>query len=206
MRGTTPARSLRLACRVAIAYAQCTRWCRRRPLPDARMPVCAGSTKGVPMAESRLKMLQGTPILGGVRDDIMEFLLSHVRNITLKEGEFLFVEDDPCDAMYVLETGQVAILKRWKGIYYRLNYLDAGDSIGEMSLMDFGRRSASVLAMTDCTAIELNNDAIMKLYERDLEQFAMIQMNISRELSRRLRVADESLFRELIRAEQIPQH
>ncbi|MCF7984279.1 MAG: cyclic nucleotide-binding domain-containing protein [Thiohalocapsa sp.] len=158
------------------------------------------------MAESRLKMLQGTPILGGVRDDIMEFLLSHVRNITLKEGEFLFVEDDPCDAMYVLETGQVAILKRWKGIYYRLNYLDAGDSIGEMSLMDFGRRSASVLAMTDCTAIELNNDAIMKLYERDLEQFAMIQMNISRELSRRLRVADESLFRELIRAEQIPQH
>jgi hypothetical protein len=31
-------------------------------------------------------------------------------------------------------------------------------------------------------------------------------MNISRELSRRLRVTDESMFRELVRADQIPQH
>jgi CRP-like cAMP-binding protein len=158
------------------------------------------------MAESRLKMLQETPIFGGVSDDIMAFLLAQVRTVSVKEGDFLFVEDDPCDAMYVLEVGQVAILKRWKDIYYRLNYLHAGDSIGEMSLMDLGRRSASVLAMTDCTAIELDNDAILRLYERDLEQFAIIQMNISRELSRRLRVADESLFRELVKAEQIPQH
>jgi CRP-like cAMP-binding protein len=158
------------------------------------------------MADTRLKMLQETPILGGVRDDIVAFLLEHVRTVAIKAGDFLFIEDDPGDAMYVLETGQVAILKRWKNVYYRLNYLNAGDSIGEMSLIDLGRRSASVLAMTDCTAIELDHDAIMRLYERDLEQFALVQMNISRELSRRLRVTDESMFRELVRADQIPQH
>lgn len=158
------------------------------------------------MADNRLKMLKETPLLGGVREDIVAFLLAQVRNIVLKQGDFLFVEDDPGDAMYVLETGQVAILKEWRGIYYRLNYLNAGDSIGEMSLIDLGRRSASVLAMTDCTAIELNHDALMRLYEQDLEQFVLLQMNLSRELSRRLRVTDEAMFRELVRAEQIPQH
>ncbi|MBK1703062.1 cyclic nucleotide-binding domain-containing protein [Halochromatium glycolicum] len=158
------------------------------------------------MAENRLRMLQQTPLLGGVRDDIVEFLLEQVRTVFLKEGDFLFIEDDPGDAMYVLEKGQVAILKQWNDVYYRLNYLNVGDSIGEMSLIDLGRRSASVLAMTDCAAIELNHNAIMRLYERDLEQFALVQMNIGRELSRRLRVTDESMFRELIRAEQIPQH
>lgn len=158
------------------------------------------------MAENRLKMLQQTPLLGGVRDDIIEFLVEQVRTVFLKEGDFLFIEDDPGDAMYVLEKGQVAILKQWNDVYYRLNYLNVGDCIGEMSLIDLGRRSASVLAMTDCSAIELNHDAIMRLYERDLEQFALVQMNIGRELSRRLRVTDEAMFRELIRAEQIPQH
>ena len=158
------------------------------------------------MAENRLKILQDIPLLGGLRDDIVAFLLAQVRPIVLEQGDFLFVEDDPGDAMYVLETGQVAILKQWRGIYYRLNYLNAGDSIGEMSLIDLGRRSASVLAMTDCTAIELDHGALMHLYERDLEQFVLLQMNLSRELSRRLRVTDEAMFRELVRAEQIPQH
>ena len=35
----------------------------------------------------------------------------------------------------------------------------------------------------------------MALYEKDLEQFALIQMNLGREVSRRLRLADERLFR-----------
>jgi hypothetical protein len=60
--------------------------------------------------------------------------------------------------------------------------------------------------MTDCKAIELKHASIFRLYQEDLEQFALIQMNISRELSRRLRVADETLFRELIKTNQIPQH
>ena len=35
----------------------------------------------------------------------------------------------------------------------------------------------------------------MRLYEHDIEQFALIQMNIGREVCRRLRQTDEALFR-----------
>lgn len=156
--------------------------------------------------KDRLAMLSQMPLFGGIRDDVLAFLLARVREVRLAEGEFLFVENDPGDAMFVLEQGEVAILKRWHRIYYRLSYLHAGDCIGEMSMIDLGPRSASVLAMTDCTLLELSHSAVLDLYRHDLEQFASVQTNISRELSRRLRIADESLFRELIKVEQFPQH
>lgn len=158
------------------------------------------------MQEERLRMLQNMPIFGGIRDDTLEFLLENAVEIALSEGEFLFVENDPANAMYVLEKGRVAILKLWEDIYYRISYLNTGDCIGEMSLIDLGRRSASVLAMSDCIAIELTSASILKLYKKDLEQFSLIQMNMSRELSRRLRIADEALFHELIKTNKIPQH
>jgi CRP-like cAMP-binding protein len=47
----------------------------------------------------------------------------------------------------------------------------------------------------DCTAIELTTASLLTLAETDLEQFALIYMNIARELSRRLRLADERQFR-----------
>ena len=158
------------------------------------------------MNEQRLQMLQNVPIFGGIRVEILDFILHKAPEITLPEGEFLFEENDPGDSMYVLEKGEVAVLKRWEKIYYQLNYLDPGDCIGEMSLIDLGRRSASVLATKDCRLIELTYTSIYDLYQKDLEQFALIQMNISRELSRRLRIADETLFRELVKANRIPQH
>lgn len=108
--------------------------------------------------------------------------------------------------MYLLEQGRVAILKLWNNSYYRLSILNAGDCIGEMSLIDLGRRSASVLAMTDCKAVELTNATLFKVYERDLEQFTLIQMNMSRELSRRLRSANDTLFQELMKSEKIAKH
>ena len=70
-----------------------------------------------------------------------------------------------------------------------------GDCFGEMALLDLYPRSASVRAEADCTAIELAPDNLLRLFEHDAEQFALIQMNIAREMSRRLRATDELLFR-----------
>lgn len=158
------------------------------------------------MTEERMRVLQEMPIFGGVRDDVLELVLNDAVEISLARGDYLFRENDPGNAMFVLEKGRVAILKLWNKIYYRLNCLNAGDCIGEMSLIDLGRRSASVLAMTDCKALEITNASLFKVCEEDLEQFALIQMNMSRELSRRLRIANDSLFRELIKSDQIPRY
>ena len=64
-----------------------------------------------------------------------------------------------------------------------------------MALLDLFPRSASVLAVMPCTALHLTSDNFYELYKHDLEQFALVQMNLGREVTRRLRAADERLFR-----------
>jgi CRP-like cAMP-binding protein len=66
-----------------------------------------------------------------------------------------------------------------------------------MALIDMSPRSASVIALEDCSAIRLTNADLFRVYRADLEQFALIQMNLARELSRRLRIANERLGGEL---------
>jgi CRP/FNR family cyclic AMP-dependent transcriptional regulator len=147
------------------------------------------------MHTMRIELLQQMPIFGAIRDDALEYLLEPAPSVVIKAGEFFFRERDPAQSMYVLEAGRVAVLKHWEGRELMLRHLEQGDCFGEMALLDLFPRSASVQAVEDCTAIELESAHLMRLYERDLEQFALIQMNIAREMSRRLRVTDELLFR-----------
>jgi CRP-like cAMP-binding protein len=96
--------------------------------------------------------------------------------------------------MFVLEAGKVVVLKVRRGHEHVLNFLSEGDCFGEMALMDLSPRSASIRAVEDCTAIRVSAANLYKIYERDPKQFALIQMNMGREVSRRLRAADERLF------------
>jgi CRP/FNR family transcriptional regulator, cyclic AMP receptor protein len=147
------------------------------------------------MSPGRLALLQAMPIFGALRDDALEWLLEGAPSVTRRSGEKFFAEGDSAECMYVIEEGAVEVLKRWEGRDWSLHQLHVGDCFGEMALMDFYPRSASVRATEDCRAIEIATAALHRLYERDVEQFALIQMNIGREVCRRLRATDELLFR-----------
>ena len=110
-------------------------------------------------------------------------------------GSYIFHEGTPGDCAYVLESGKVAITTEQAGKKAVLTELGPGSLFGEMALIDLFPRSASVMALEDSQALELTQDALYTLYEKDLEQFAIIHMNLGRELSRRLRDADEKVFR-----------
>lgn len=155
------------------------------------------------MQESQLKLLQGMPVFGGISEDALSFMLDLSSIINIPKGEFFFRENDKGSSMFVLEEGKVAVLKPWKGHDYLLRYLEKGDCFGEMALIDFCPRSASVLSVEDCVAIELTTSILHKLYEKDLEQFTMIQMNMGREVTRRLREADNQLFQAKVEAKII---
>ena len=134
------------------------------------------------------------PIFGGIRADVLEFLVTQASTVSVRAGAYFFRENDQAQSVYVLETGRVAVLKLWNGKEHLLAQLERGDCFGEMALMDLFPRSASVRAVQACSALELAASALYALYEKDLEQFALIQMNLGREVSRRLRLADERLF------------
>ena len=149
----------------------------------------------------QIGLLQNVPVFGGMKRDSLAFLLETGSRASFRRGSYLCQQDDPADDFYVLESGRVAILKRWEGQDYLLRRLDAGDCLGEMALIDYFPRSASAVAESDCSVLCFSSKTLMGLYERDLEQFALIQMNLARELSRRLRHAGDLLFETRTRAE-----
>ena len=147
------------------------------------------------MHSVRIELLQQMPIFGAISESALAYLLEPAPEVRFAAGTWLFREGDLAQSMYVLESGRVAVMKAWDGQDLLLRELGEGDCIGEMALLDLFPRSASVRALDDCIAIELSAAHLMRLYEHDLEQFALIHMNLAREMSRRLRMTDDLLFR-----------
>ena len=147
------------------------------------------------MQPTRIELLQRMPVFGAIREDMLELLLAHAKAVAVQADAYFFREHDAASSMFVLETGRVSVIKSWQGRELVLHGLGPGDCFGEMALMDLCPRSASVRADAQCHAIEFAAADLLHLFERDAEQFALIQMNMGREVCRRLRATDELLFR-----------
>lgn len=144
--------------------------------------------------DARVELLQGMPVFGGIRTEVLQFLLGLCPIVSVPANEFFFRESDKGDSMYVLEIGKAAVLKSWRGQDHLLRTLTEGDCFGEMAVMDHCPRSATVRAVEDCVAIHISAANLHGVYTYDLKQFALIQMNMGREVCRRLREADNMLL------------
>lgn len=153
--------------------------------------------------ETRLDLLQSMPVFGGLDAETLALLLAHSQIVSVPKGQYFFRQEEQRNSMFVLEKGKVSILKGWKGRDYLLHNLEQGDCFGEMALIDLQPRSASVLALQDCRAIEIPPSVLHEIGQHNLEQFALIYMNIARELSRRLRKSDDRLFESRVETEVI---
>ena len=141
-----------------------------------------------------MDFLQHMPVFGGIRADVLQFLLGLCPVVSVPANEFFFRENDQANSMFVLEAGKAAVLKSWGGQEY-LRTLKEGDCFGEMAIMDLFPRSASVRAVEDCTAIRLPAANLYQVCAQDPKQFALIQMNMGREVCRQLREADNQRLR-----------
>jgi CRP/FNR family transcriptional regulator, cyclic AMP receptor protein len=146
------------------------------------------------MQEARIELLQRMPIFGGIRTEVLQFLLALCPIVSVPASMFFFREHDQGDSMFVLERGKAVVLKFWDSQNQLLKSLREGDCFGEMAVMDHCPRSASVRAVEDCVAIRISAANLYEVYVRDIKQFALIQMNMGREVCRRLREADNLLF------------
>jgi CRP-like cAMP-binding protein len=101
-------------------------------------------------------------------------------------------EGDLSTQMFVVVAGELEVIKRGEsGGDVRVAVLGPGDWFGEMSIIDVQPRSASVRAVAPTLVVSVTPEHVdTLLYRRDMKDYALFVMNIARELSRRLRVAD----------------
>ena len=89
------------------------------------------------MQEARIELLQRMPVFGGIRADILQFLLDLCPIVSVPTNEFFFRERDQADSMFVLEAGKAWVPEAWRGHdFYLLRTLKEGDCFGEMAVID----------------------------------------------------------------------
>jgi len=135
--------------------------------------------------------LRNIGLFGALPDEVLAHLAATLSVATPIAGEVVFREGDEARDMYVVVNGEMEILKRSKrGIDARVALLGPGDWFGEMSIVDVQPRSATVRALAPARLLRITAADLDALYRFDLKSYALIVLNLARELSRRLRVAD----------------
>jgi CRP-like cAMP-binding protein len=140
------------------------------------------------------EFLARIPIFAGLPGEILDGFIRAGSMLTVPAGSQLVGEGEPARSVFVVLNGELEIRKRGAtGTDIRLAVLHPGDCVGEMSLIDIQPRSASVGALSPARIFRLDHAEIGKLHRSNPEVYTFLVMNIAREISRRLRRADQVL-------------
>ncbi len=146
------------------------------------------------MFKEQVKILQNMPIFGGMSEQTLETLLSNSEILSYKPGEFIYKEDDSGNALYVIIKGTITSIKEHKGNHYRMGDFSMGDAIGILEALNPSYRFGTAQAFDDVSVIKISAITMLRVYHEDLEQYTLLQMNMGREIARRLRVLEHQMF------------
>ncbi len=82
-------------------------------------------------------------------------------------GEVIIRENDVGETAYVIAQGKVEVSKQLDGQKVHLAYLGAGETFGEMSMIDEKPRSATVTAVTETLVSEIRRDDFFDSFQTE---------------------------------------
>jgi CRP-like cAMP-binding protein len=130
-------------------------------------------------------------LFGGLGDEVLDTFVGALELCEMDAGAVVFKEGACGRELYVILDGEVEVLRRSKGGHEtRVAILGPGDWFGEMSVLDVLPRSATTRVLAPSRLIKMTAHELDALYRRDMRSYALLVLNIAREISRRLRVAD----------------
>jgi len=148
------------------------------------------------------RVLKALPILRDLEEEELKIFLKVTRRVRFPQGKTIIKEGEIGETMYIIEEGTVEISKTLVMKMGRedfqdrdkiLTRLSAEDHavIGEVALFEQGKRTATVVAVTACSLLEVTRANFMKLGEENPKIGYKITRNIAQMLCSRLRKADE---------------
>ena len=114
-------------------------------------------------ASTSLDALRATPLFAGLPDEQLERLAAGAKPMSLKAGDFLIIEGDLADDLYVVLSGELEVTKRSGNAEVPLARVGPGAIQGELAALERGQRMASVRALTDVEVLRIPFEAILDL-------------------------------------------
>jgi CRP-like cAMP-binding protein len=133
--------------------------------------------------------LQRYSLFGGLVADQIEKIVPLMQQENYGPNVDIITEGTPNDKIRFITEGKVAV---WKGSIF-IWELPEGSIFGEMEVLDVMPSAATVRSITSVSVLSISHKALREIYHRDIKSFSLILMNLARDLSRRLRAADERM-------------
>lgn len=150
------------------------------------------------------RLLAESGLFHGVdRAALAELLRQCGHRLALAPGEDLITEGDEADAIYFIESGRFEVRKRSEqdetaaGGSHRIGQALPGALVGEVALLDRGRRSATVRAVDHAVALRLRVEDLDRAAPGALHPAVQMRLNLAREMSRKIRESTSSAVRHL---------
>ena len=141
-------------------------------------------------AVSDAGVLGEIPLFRGISLDRLKRLNDVMHRKTVPAGTNMITAEQPGEVVYILLEGTVKILiEQVDGREVILAFLGAGDTVGEMSLVDSAGRSANVMTMEKCTFLWMDRNTFQDCL-RNVPEFTQ---NLVRLLAGRLRMANAQI-------------
>ncbi|MBV1869602.1 MAG: Crp/Fnr family transcriptional regulator [Gammaproteobacteria bacterium] len=110
-----------------------------------------------------MKNLQSVPLFKNLATHELSHILQYAVTRSYKKNSVVISEGDDTDSLYVIESGSVKVyLSDNSGKEVIINTLETGDYFGELSILTTGKRSASVITMS--------NSSFTVIYKRDFKE------------------------------------
>jgi glutaminase len=143
--------------------------------------------------------MKSIELFRGLDDAQLERLTAISRRETFNAGDTILRQDAAGDTMYIITEGQVEIsVQDPKGKSRLALYLGEGQVFGEVALLDYGSRSATVTADEDGTVVySIARDSFDNLCMSDHLLGYLVMRNLALDLSFKLRHRNTGLVDEV---------
>ncbi len=139
---------------------------------------------------AKAELLAEVPFLQLLDDKDRAALAANLDVVRFPAGQVLFNYGDPGDSLYVIRSGEVEVFfKDDTGERIVLETARAGEVFGELSLLDGGPRTASVVATQDLEALRVDRANL----DHFLQRHPAATLDLLAAMGRRLRTSSEKL-------------
>lgn len=136
------------------------------------------------------ELLAGVPLFQFLDERERADLAKDVEELNFPAGHTIFSAGDPGDCLYIINTGEVEIFfKDATGVKIVLESPGPGEFFGELSLLDNGSRTANAQAVTEVSALRVDQQDLDHLFSAH----PRAALDVLRAMGRRMRVNTQLL-------------
>ena len=125
-------------------------------------------------------LLDELDLFESLSDEEIDALAGRVDTVTWEPGTTIFEEGDRGDSCYVIHTGSVKVMRRLvDGQPIALAQVGHGAVVGELALFASDRRSATLQAVEQTTAIVISKDELMAILRGNAEAAISMAVHVA---------------------------